>query len=220
MMIAPLILASGSPRRQFLLREIGFDFSVKVPNVDESFPDEMPVEEIPIYLAKKKASIFENKIHDEIVITSDTIVILDKVVMNKPANRAEAISMLKTLAGKTHRVITAVCLYSHKKTECFDDTTEVTFASLTDQQIERYIDHYKPFDKAGAYGAQDCLAPGYNPCSSEEINFLNKIGRLDLIQKSLSSEVPQVVIIKKIQGSYFTVMGLPLHLVYDRLMNF
>lgn len=220
MKTAPLILASGSPRRQFLLHEIGFDFRVEAPNVDESFPVEMPVEEIAKYLAKKKASVFEGKINDEIVITSDTIVILDKVVLNKPANRTEAISMLKALSGKTHRVITAVNLFSRSQSECFDDTTQVTFTNLSDNQIELYIDYYQPFDKAGAYGAQDCLAPGYNPCSTEELNFLNKIDKADLVKKSLSSEKPQVVVIKKIEGSYFTVMGFPIHKVYEHLIRF
>lgn len=183
----PLILASSSPRRQFLMKEVGFQFTVESPDIDESFPAEMPLEEVPKYLAKKKAMVFKSKIDNQIVVASDTVVILGNTIMNKPNNREEAISMLDKLSGNTHLVITAVCLLSKEKTDCFDDRTEVTFKKLTQQEIEFYVDHYKPYDKAGAYGAQD---------------WLGMVG------------------IEKINGSYFTVMGLPIHKVYEHLLQF
>lgn len=183
----PLILASSSPRRQYLLTEAGFTFRVNAPNIDESFSSEMPVELVPSYLAEKKAKALLPELQNEIVIASDTVVILGKKILNKPIDRAEAIDMLQMLSGKTHVVITAVCLLSKEKQIVFDDRTEVTFASLSLPEIEYYVDHHKPFDKAGAYGAQD---------------WLGMIG------------------VEKINGSYFTVMGLPIHKVYQQLQLF
>ncbi len=218
----PLILASSSPRRQFLMQQAGFQFTVATPDIDESFPPTLPVEEIPRYLAEKKARVFENHITGAVVMTSDTVVILDRQVLNKPIDRNEAVNMLSRLSGRTHVVITAVCLLSQSKIDCFDDRTEVTFRKLTSKEIESYIDHYKPFDKAGAYGAQDCLPEGFNPCSQEEIDFLQQIGKMDLINKSVNDINPgtRIPIIENIKGSYFTVMGLPLHKVYAHLKRF
>src|SRR4051812_37609145 len=183
----PLILASTSPRRQFLMREAGFEFSVEPPAPDESFPNYMPVEMVPRYIAEKKAEAFRSKLKDEVVMTADTVVIIHGKILNKPVDRAEAINMLTELAGKTHKVITAVCLLSKEKQELFHDTTKVTFKNLTPEEIEYYIDTCKPYDKAGSYGAQD---------------WLGMVG------------------IEKINGSYFNVMGLPMHKVYKRLMEF
>lgn len=183
----PLILASASPRRQHLLKEIGLEFTVDPPHIDESFPTEMPVEKIPAYLAEKKANALRPKINNEIVIASDTVVILNHKILNKPADRNEAIEMLHFLSANTHTVITAVCLLSKEKTIIFEDRTEVTFKKLSQEEIEFYIDNYKPYDKAGAYGAQDWIG---------------------------------MVAVEKISGSYFTVMGLPVHLVYEQLQLF
>src|SRR5690348_5478326 len=122
-----IILASASPRRQYLLKEIGIEFTVDPPHTDASFPAHMAVERIPGYLAEKKAKDLLPKITDEIVIASDTVVILDNKILNKPVDRNEAIAMLNFLSGKTHTVITAVCLLSKTKTDCFEDSTEVTF---------------------------------------------------------------------------------------------
>ncbi|MBS1950877.1 MAG: Septum formation protein Maf [Cytophagales bacterium] len=182
-----LILASASPRRQYLLKEIGLTFTVDPPHIDESFPGDMPAENVPSYLAEKKAKALLFKITDEIVVASDTVVILKNKILNKPQDRNEAIEMLSRLSGNTHTVITAVCLLSQEKCECFDDRTEVTFKTLSKEEIEFYVDHYKPYDKAGAYGAQDFIG---------------------------------MVAIEKIVGSYFTVMGLPVHQVYARLQSF
>jgi septum formation protein len=183
----PLILASTSPRRQFLLKEAGFEFRIEKPDGDESFSDTMPVEKVPAFLASKKANTFKDKLKDEIVIASDTVVIINNRILNKPADRNEAIQMLTELSGETHTVITAVCLLSKEKMDLFDDRTEVTFSKLSLGEIEYYVDNFKPFDKAGAYGAQD---------------WLGMVG------------------IEKISGSYFTVMGLPMHKVYQHLMRF
>jgi septum formation protein len=166
------------------MKEAGFTFTIEKPDVEESFPAEMPVQQVARFLASKKAEYFRPELKDEIVVTADTVVILDGKILNKPQDKNEAISMLTALSGKTHLVMTGVCIVSKEKEESFDDTTEVTFVKLTPGQIEYYVDHYKPFDKAGAYGAQDWIG---------------------------------MVAIEKIQGSYFNVMGLPIHLVYQHL---
>ncbi len=217
----PLILASNSPRRQYLLQEVGLNFSKKSPDADESFSPDMAVEEVAGYLARKKADSISVE-GNEVVITADTVVILGHLILNKPENRSEAISMLETLSGQTHTVITSFCLKDANSTQCFSDRTEVTFNALEKSDIEHYVDHFKPFDKAGAYGAQDCLPKGTNPCSTLEMKFLERIGRTDLVEKTFTS--PEVGTgmraIKEINGSYFNVMGLPIHLVYEQLENY
>ena len=215
----PLILASTSPRRQFLMKEVGFQFSIEKPEGDESFPATLPLEAVPKFLAAKKAMIFKKRIQNEIVITSDTVVILGNKIMNKPDNRDEAIQMLSDLSGRTHEVITAVCLLAKEKQDQFDDRTEVTFKKLTREEITSYVENYKPFDKAGSYGAQECMPAGVNPCSEEEIEFLKSINRIDLIEQSISTKSGMKGI-ERISGSYFTVMGFPIHKVYQHLMQF
>lgn len=182
-----IILGSTSPRRQFLLKEVGFSFEVMKPDADETFPSDMLPESVPKYLAEKKARSLQSAIDDQIILTADTVVILGKRILNKPADREEAIEMLTALSGNTHTVVTAVCLLSKDKHVLFDDHTQVTFKRLTPEEIVYYVNHCKPFDKAGAYGAQD---------------WLGMVG------------------IEKINGSYFTVMGLPMHKVYEHLMLF
>lgn len=215
----PLILASSSPRRQFLMREAGFTFEVEKPEVDESFPDTLPVEQVARYLALKKAEYFRGNLHNEVIVTADTVVILKGSILNKPADKREAIEMLTQLSGNSHLVMTGVCLLSVEKEESFDDTTEVTFNALSAEEIEFYVEQYKPFDKAGAYGAQDCLPAGVNPCSANEIEFLKRINRTELIAKSITGTQVGIgmVAIQKISGSYFNVMGLPIHKVYQHL---
>ncbi|NBP70613.1 MAG: septum formation protein Maf [Cytophagia bacterium] len=182
----PIILASGSPRRQYLLKEAGFEFTVEKPDIDESFPASLPVESVAKYLAERKAEVFRPRIQNEIVLTADTVVILGNSILNKPADKPEAVRMLQDLSGKTHLVMTGVCIVSKEKEVAFDDTTEVTFKKLSLDEIHYYIDHYKPYDKAGAYGAQDFIG---------------------------------MIAIEKIIGSYFNVMGLPIHRVYQQLTN-
>lgn len=153
----PIVLASSSPRRQYLMREAGFEFTTEKPEVDESFPSDLPVEQVARYLAVKKAEYFRANLRREIIVTADTVVIVGDQIINKPADRAEAIHMLSVLSGKTHLVMTGVCILSEEKETSFDDTTEVTFRKLTSDEIEFYVDTYKPYDKAGAYGAQDFI---------------------------------------------------------------
>ena len=217
----PLVLASSSPRRQYLLKEAGFKFNIDKPEVDEIFPQDLPVEQVARYLADRKAEFFRPKMRDEIIVTADTVVILDNKVLNKPLDRDDAIQMLSALSGKTHRVMTGVSIVSEEKEESFDETTAVTFEKLSRKEIEFYVDHFKPYDKAGAYGAQDGLPAGMNPCSAEEIDFLRTIHKEELMQQSITktgSHTP-VVVIKEISGSYFNVMGLPVHKVYEHLKS-
>jgi septum formation protein len=180
----PLIVASSSPRRQYLMKEAGFIFTVEKPKVDESFPKNLPVDQVAKYLAEKKGEYFRLTMKDEIFLTADTVVILDDRILNKPNDRKEAVEMLGDLSGNIHQVMTGVCILSKEKEISFDDMTEVTFESLTAEEISFYVDQYKPYDKAGAYGAQDWIG---------------------------------MVAIKKIVGSYFNVMGLPIHKVYQHL---
>lgn len=214
-----LILASSSPRRQYLMKQAGFEFVVEKPEVDEIFPDDLPVDRVAKYLAELKAEYFRPNMRDEVIVTADTVVILGGKILNKPADREEAIAMLTSLAGQTHRVMTGVSIVSKEKEETFEDTTEVTFEQLSRDQIEFYIDTFKPYDKAGAYGAQDCLPPGMNPCSPEEMKFLQSIHREDLIKETLSTPEHRdgIVIIKRISGSYFNVMGLPIHKLHKKI---
>lgn len=217
----PLILASSSPRRQYLMKEIGFTFTVEKPEVEEVFPKELPVIQVASYLAAIKADSFRIKMRNEVIITADTVVILEGRILNKPASRQEAIEMLSALSGKTHRVMTGVSIISAEKEETFDETTEVTFENLSPHTIEHYIDNFNPLDKAGSYGAQDCLPKGMNPCSPDEMDFLKSIGKEQLIVDTMTpSQLDHnVVILKKINGSYFNVMGLPIHLVYQHLQR-
>ena len=182
----PLIVASSSPRRQFLMKEAGFVFTVEKPDVDESYPPELLADQVAKYLAEKKAEFFRLSMTNELVLTADTVVLLDDRLLNKPGDRKEALAMLTDLSGRTHKVITGVCILSKEKEVSFDDTTDVTFQKLSKQEIEFYVDNYKPFDKAGAYGAQDWIG---------------------------------MVAIQKIVGSYFNVMGLPIHKVYQHLTS-
>ena len=212
-----LILASSSPRRQFLVREAGFTFDVRTPDVEEDFPLSMSAEEVPLFLASKKADYFRVG-NDEVVLTADTIVVVNGTILNKPADRNEAIQMLTMLSGKTHHVFTGVCITSAKKRKLFREETGVTFKNLKREEIEYYIDHFKPYDKAGSYGAQECLPEGMDPCSPDEIAFLQKIGKPNLVDTTVESKA--IAAIQQINGSYFNVMGLPIHRVYYELNAF
>lgn len=153
-----LILASQSPRRKQLMEQLGYSFKQISKNVDESFPDDMPVGEVAEYLSRKKADAFSHSLSDnDLVITSDTVVISENRILGKPANEQEAFSMISSLSGKTHEVITGVCLLSKHKTESFSVITIVEFDTLKEEVIWHYIKNYKPFDKAGAYGIQEWI---------------------------------------------------------------
>ena len=184
-----IILASGSPRRKELLAGLCIDFEVDTRNnFEEVYSPDIPHEEIPEVLSIGKSNGFHRPLEkDEILITSDTLVLCEGEVMGKPGSREEAYEMLKMLSGQEHKVITAVSIRNHERIVTFSDTSIVSFKSLTDNEIYFYIDTFKPFDKAGAYGIQEWI--GY-------------IG------------------IDRIEGSYFTIMGFPVHLVYKHLQDF
>ncbi len=183
-----LVLASESPRRQQLLRELGLEFEVRPSFMEEFYPEELGMTAIPVYLAELKADALKNEMKEnELLITADTIVWKDDQVMNKPKSRNEAIAMLKSLSGAQHQVITGMHLMSVSKKVSFHAVTEVCFDELTDEEIIYYVDHYSPYDKAGAYGIQEWI--GY-------------------------------VGINRIDGSFYNVMGLPIHKLYQHLKEF
>ena len=184
-----IILGSASPRRRELLAGLDLEFTVDTGNTfDEVYDADIPAEDIPAVLSKGKSFGFHRELdQNEVLITSDTRVLCGDRVMGKPHSRDEAIDMLKTLSGRDHKVITAITIRDNTKCRTSSDTAVVHFKSLTNSEIEYYVDAYKPFDKAGAYGIQEWI--GY-------------IG------------------IDRIDGSYFTIMGLPVHLVYSELQYF
>ncbi|NEM98789.1 Maf family nucleotide pyrophosphatase [Pontibacter burrus] len=153
----PLLLASNSPRRKELLAGLGLSFEVFVKEVHEDFPAELKREEIATYLASHKADQYKDALQDQLLITADTIVCLGDKVLNKPTDATEAYQMLRSLSGTSHQVITGVCILSREQKTIFYDTTTVFFKELTDQEINYYINNYKPFDKAGAYGIQEWI---------------------------------------------------------------
>lgn len=170
-----LILGSGSPRRQELLKSLGFNFSVKPINADESFSDTLKAQEIPLYLSVKKANAYPEKLKaNELLITSDTIVWCENKVLNKPADFNEGKQMLTMLSGKMHQVFTAVCLKSSNKEVVFYDESKVYFKNLTNEEIEYYLTNFSPYDKAGGYGVQDWI--GYIGIEKIEGSFYNVMG--------------------------------------------
>ena len=171
-----IILASNSPRRKALLEGLDIDFEVRViPDIDESHPPGLSTEEIPAYIARKKADAYRASMQpDELIITADTVVVLDGQIIEKPSGKNEAIDMLKRLSGRKHQVITAVTLNTVDRQETFSVTSAVVFATLTDEEIAYYVDHYKPYDKAGAYGIQEWI--GYIGVCSIEGSFYNVMG--------------------------------------------
>jgi septum formation protein len=170
-----IILGSNSPRRQELLKSLGFTFLNKPINADESFPADLQAEEICLYLAEKKADAYEDDLKDdEILITADTIVWCEGKVFNKPANFVEGKKMLETLSGKMHEVFTGICLKSGNKQTTFYDVSKVYFKKLKPEEIEYYLTNYSPYDKAGGYGVQDWL--GYIGIDKIEGSFYNVMG--------------------------------------------
>ena len=184
-----IILGSNSPRRKELLAGLDIEFTVDTGNnFEETYDPSTPHEQIPEVLSEGKSYGFHRELNeDEILVTSDTLVLCGDRVMGKPHSREEAYDMLRFLSGREHKVITAVTIRDNKSCRTSSDTAIVNFKELTDNEIYYYIDNFRPFDKAGAYGIQEWI--GY-------------IG------------------IGKIEGSYFTIMGFPVHLVYQELLKF
>lgn len=169
-----VILASNSPRRKELLAGLDIDFEVRVMGgIDESYPETMPTKDIAEYISKKKAQAYEIT-DDELLLTADTIVVLGNEVMGKPTDDTDARRMLRALAGNTHQVITGVCLKSNRQERSFSVTTDVTFKNLTDEEIDYYIEKYKPFDKAGSYGIQEWI--GYVGVTGLNGSYFNVMG--------------------------------------------
>jgi septum formation protein len=181
-----IILASKSPRRQFILTEAGIDFDVRPIDIHEDQYLNLPEDEVARHIAEQKAKQFPYLHENEIVIAADTTVIINNSILGKPGNNEEATRMLTSLSGRTHHVITGVCIKDQHQVLSFSDTTLVQFKALTDKEITFYIKNYQPFDKAGAYGIQE---------------WIGMVG------------------ITRIEGSYFTVMGLPIHKVYEALQK-
>lgn len=171
-----IILASNSPRRRELLSGLGLDYEVRtLPGIDESYPDTLQGEEIPVYISSKKASAYLDALKDnELLITADTIVWLDGCVLGKPADEDEARQMLRDLSGKTHQVITGVTLATTTFQKSFASVSQVTFASLTEEEISYYVAHYHPMDKAGSYGVQEWI--GFIGVERIEGSYFNVMG--------------------------------------------
>ena len=181
-----VILASGSPRRQQFFKDLDIDFSIQLKPIEEIYPEKLKGTEITDYLADLKSKAFINLAKKDILITSDTIVWLGDKALGKPKNEKEAFTMLRSLSGKKHEVITSISIKNNNNHQIISDVTKVTFKDLSDEEINYYIKNYKPFDKAGAYGIQ------------EWIGFIG---------------------ITNIEGSYFNVVGLPVHKLYAALMK-
>jgi septum formation protein len=183
-----LILGSKSPRRKELLKELGFEFEIRTKEIDESFPEQLRVEEVASFIATKKAEALMSSLeNNEVLICSDTVVTIDNCILGKPDSKEHAIQMLSQLSGRTHQVITGVYIASLEKNMAFSVQTNVQFHPLSGSMIKYYVDTYQPMDKAGAYGIQEWIGH---------------------------------VAIKRIEGSYNNVVGLPTHETYLALQEF
>ncbi len=171
-----ILLASNSPRRKELLAGLEVSYTVTaLPDIDESFPDGLSKEEIPQYIARKKAEAYRHQMAENtLLITADTIVWCDGLVLGKPADKEEAYAMIRTLSGRTHQVVTGVCIQSKERMRSFASVADVTFAVLTEEEIKHYVDVYHPMDKAGAYGIQEWI--GYIGVTAIKGCYYNVMG--------------------------------------------
>ena len=171
-----VILASNSPRRKELLAGLGVQYEVRtLPDIDESYPDSLQGADIPLYISKEKADAYRAMLKPgELMITADTIVWLDGTVLGKPADREDALRMLRAMSGRTHEVFTGVCLTTTEWQRSFAAETEVRFATLTEEEITYYVDTYRPMDKAGAYGVQEWI--GYIGVENIRGSYYNIMG--------------------------------------------
>ena len=175
-MVKKLVLASNSPRRRELLAGLGIPFEVRILNgIEESYPSSMPVSEVALHIAGLKAEAYRSKMaSDEIIITADTVVIVDDEILGKPVDKADADRMLRLLSGRTHQVMTGVCLMTKERQRSFVVITDVTFKKLTETEIDYYVDKYQPLDKAGAYGIQEWI--GYIGVTNLSGSYFNVMG--------------------------------------------
>ncbi|ALU74857.1 septum formation inhibitor Maf [Tenacibaculum dicentrarchi] len=182
-----VILASKSPRRQQLIKDLNIPFIIKTKEVEEIYPEDLKGTEIADFLAALKAEPFKDELtQTDLLITSDTIVWHNNKALGKPKDYNDAFKMLKNLSDNTHQVITSICISNKNFKKIFNDSTTVTFKKLSDDEVHYYIENFQPFDKAGAYGIQEWIGK---------------------------------VAITKIEGSYFNVMGFPIHKLYKELIN-
>lgn len=184
-----VLLASKSPRRRELLAELKIPFhSVTVGGIDETYPDSLPKLAVPQYLAERKADAYMEILRDnELIITADTLVVMDNKIYGKPKDKEEAMEMLRELSGRTHKVVSGLCIMTAKRRTSFTTITEVTFCEIAEEEIEYYVDTYLPMDKAGAYGIQEWIG---------------------------------CIAVEQINGSFYNVMGLPIHRLYHELRTF
>lgn len=184
-----VVLASQSPRRRELLQMLVPDLTIAaIKDVEETYPASLPAEQVPEYLSQLKAEAYKGDLADgEVLLTADTVVVLDGEILGKPIDEADAVAILRKLSGRTHTVVTGVTLTSLHKSVSFSVHTEVDFDKLSDEVIKQYVSTFRPLDKAGAYGIQE---------------WIGAVG------------------IRGIRGSFYNVMGLPLHAVYDRMKEF
>lgn len=182
-----ILLASQSPRRKELLESLGYQFEVIKFSCDESFPSSLPASEVAGYISQKKADFYQDLKKDELLITSDTIVVLDNEILGKPNDYDDAFRMLKKLSGRTHDVYSGITIKTTSETITRIDRAIVTFSEISDDEVHFYLEYFHPYDKAGSYGIQDWLG---------------------------------MAKISKIEGSYYTIMGLPTHLIYEELVHF
>lgn len=184
-----VLLASKSPRRRELLHMMRLPFTViSMGGINEDYPADMPAQEVPEYLSRLKSDAYAPRLRDnELLITADTVVVADNRILGKPADETQAREMLRALSGKTHQVITGVSVTTPGKRKSFSSVTDVTFATLTDEEIDFYVSTYSPLDKAGAYGIQEWIG---------------------------------CVAVESINGSFYNVMGLPVHRLYQELSDF
>lgn len=179
-----ILLASNSPRRKELLQNLGYDFEVVSISCEEIFPENLPSEKVAAYLSELKSNAFRNLENNEILITADTVVVLENEILGKPKNEEEAFRMLKKLSGKTHQVFTGISVRTNSQIITKTDVANVFFDEINDGEIHYYIKNFKPLDKAGSYGIQEWLG---------------------------------MAKIRKIEGSFYTIMGLPTHLIHEIL---
>ena len=181
-----IILASGSPRRQQFMKDLGLTFEIKLREIDESYPENLKGKDIAIFISEKKSSAFNDLVENEVLITSDTIVWINNKALGKPKDKDDAINMLKELSGNMHEVITAFTIKTKDTLKSEFSSTKVFFNKLSNEEIKYYVDNFKPYDKAGSYGIQEWIG---------------------------------LISINKIEGSYNNVVGLPVDMVYEALLN-
>ena len=182
-----IILASQSPRRQELLKQLGVEFDVQVLSIDETYPSDLSPYDVPEYLARLKSEEFNAQKHEETcIITSDTVVIYDSKILGKPKDEKDALDMILKLSNKEHQVVTGVCLQFHDRIKSFSSISKVEFETISEAEADYYINNFKPLDKAGSYGIQEWIGQAR---------------------------------IKKIDGCYYNIMGLPLNALYNSLIQ-